>query len=1315
MPTVADLGKLVKQKYPQYGEMEDAALGRLVKTKFPQYRNFDDMIGSSGDEEYVRRRGGAEALGGKPAQAAKPAPTAAALEEERRVAESPLGPEALERFRRQLPKEQQARLAKQGTGGYSTGLGPIVEGGTQALTGVTQLPSRPWKAGTNILQGAFEAASVAAPSLAKAAPKAFAAAIPESIAAHYLTERGLESAGVGEEPREFAAEIAASVPWLAAARHFPAPKKRTRRKRAPAAAAAQPAAAPAAVTEAQPAAPAAAAEPMPQPRGRRKTPPTPLEAQELAGLPAQSVTLEPTSPLAAKRTTRRLPAVEPVEAATEPAQQAQPTDDDIRAVINAVDAIRARKTRPTIEKLARALPDRPVEQIVHAGEQQGKWHVKDNTLYLGSKKERGAITISSYPDPPQTPGEIAAREYIDKREAARQSEAQPIPFRQRFDEWLTRFKVGWSDQAAGFLDPIRKAEKSAGFIDAPLAAQRREDPTHAGSKVLPSERMSMLVDRTLRADNLARQFLIDNGFDKVYQALDNPDYFGQYLIARHAEALRRNNITTGRDPAKDALIISEFANRKISTGETYQELADKWVRDFTNKQLSYAVESGLISEELAAHLRTIYPDYIPFNRVFSELQQDPFTQPRGLASLSRQTVIKKLHGSKREIEDPFVSLAQKTVDLFTQGTRNEAARTLAGYIDALNLPKYSPQHKTPDNTFHYYDNGKKHEVVTDPVIARAARSLDVQDIDLLSRISGLFIRALKVGTTGPLAPAFILQNVAADVATTLTTARSTLPKRFLSSLYHALRKSPQYSEMVRGGGGFTSFDPFRADAKIVLEQIRAGASPVKQLGYVVTHPLRAASQSWRLLEDISSLSEVAGRLRLYENRKEQALRHGFSLEDAKMLAAHEANNALPNYLRQGSYARVLNNISAYFTAGIAGVRSNLQAAARSPERVALATTALMLPQALATLWNMGVISSGDPDADKRRAEAYQDIKKYEKEGYLIVLDPDPTTDEAHRYSGIKLRLQSGWVKSFLNMARVPLEAAVSASPMDWKAMVDAAFGTVSPIEPNVNSILSVGFPQTVKPAAQALANYDFFREQPKVPRHLEAAPPAMQAMPYTSGTAKKIGEAWDVSPILIDEFVGDTFGSGGKLALGVIDRALAAAGVIPKENIKAPTAAEQVEQRFFKVRGGAKQEQQFKALNEIKSKLAGEKTIIDRVATDLYAEVMKLPEEERAQAWDDALSATALKLNMDLDEVIDVADAVARREQLKLRTMPIERALRHSPARAVAAYVLQDIQSQPEEKRAERFEEWNEKTIDGAPVITDTVYDHLLQLMNHPQ
>src|SRR5262249_2992196 len=41
--TVVDLGRLVKGKYPEYADMDDAEVGRRVKAKYPEYSDFVDI------------------------------------------------------------------------------------------------------------------------------------------------------------------------------------------------------------------------------------------------------------------------------------------------------------------------------------------------------------------------------------------------------------------------------------------------------------------------------------------------------------------------------------------------------------------------------------------------------------------------------------------------------------------------------------------------------------------------------------------------------------------------------------------------------------------------------------------------------------------------------------------------------------------------------------------------------------------------------------------------------------------------------------------------------------------------------------------------------------------------------------------------------------------------------------------------------------------------------------------------------------------------------------------------------------------------
>ena len=42
-PTVVELGRFFKQKYPEYTDMEDADLGRRARAKFPEYGDVVDV------------------------------------------------------------------------------------------------------------------------------------------------------------------------------------------------------------------------------------------------------------------------------------------------------------------------------------------------------------------------------------------------------------------------------------------------------------------------------------------------------------------------------------------------------------------------------------------------------------------------------------------------------------------------------------------------------------------------------------------------------------------------------------------------------------------------------------------------------------------------------------------------------------------------------------------------------------------------------------------------------------------------------------------------------------------------------------------------------------------------------------------------------------------------------------------------------------------------------------------------------------------------------------------------------------------------
>jgi predicted transcriptional regulator len=74
-------------------------------------------------------------------------------------------------------------------------------------------------------------------------------------------------------------------------------------------------------------------------------------------------------------------------------------------------------------------------------------------------------------------------------------------------------------------------------------------------------------------------------------------------------------------------------------------------------------------------------------RIFDELEdQGRVGSSGGVASLSKQSVVQKIKGSKREIESPTQSLLEKTTDAFIQGEKNRTAQILASYKDIPGNP-----------------------------------------------------------------------------------------------------------------------------------------------------------------------------------------------------------------------------------------------------------------------------------------------------------------------------------------------------------------------------------------------------------------------------------------------------------------------------------------------------------------------------------------------------------------------------------------------------------------------------------------------------
>jgi hypothetical protein len=555
------------------------------------------------------------------------------------------------------------------------------------------------------------------------------------------------------------------------------------------------------------------------------------------------------------------------------------------------------------------------------------------------------------------------------------------------------------------------------------------------------------------------------------------------------------------------------------------------------------------------------------------------------------------------------------------------------------------------------------------------------------------VRMAKLGITGINLP-FAASNVAADLGHTAVTAangRSVFsPSTFLRAFLAAVKHDALYEGMIRSGAGFTSFDLMRNQPRLGIEKIRASRSVGARAVYAAAHPVSTVGDLFRAAEDLVARSEEFGRARLFKGTKEAALKQGRTAEDADVLARLQANYGLPNYYRAGNWGRALNGAFLYLNAGIQGSRSFLRAVERDPvgtaEKVALA---LYVPVTIATLWNL---------SDEERRKAYMDLENYEKDNNLVLLPPIPVKSEDGKYSVIKLKLPPG-----LNQLTIPIRRGIEAmydlDPMTFQEIANAVVGSVSPIEPTKRSILSNLVPQAVKPTVQATANYDFFRDRPKVSPGLQHLTPSMQVYPYTSETARKIGERIGVSPIIVEEFVKDTLGGVGSQLLNLSDRVLAAKGVIPEEQIGGQDPLRGIAARYGEARGGATEHREFERLRKFEQEAADISINDRRNAQALFARVQKAPPDQQKQLILDRIKAGMT------DPEADYFMGLLQQESEGIT--PLERALQRSPVKARARFMVDELLRRPQgpERRA-LFDDWADKGL-----FTDEVVEEMVSII----
>lgn len=807
----------------------------------------------------------------------------------------------------------------------------------------------------------------------------------------------------------------------------------------------------------------------------------------------------------------------------------------------------------------------------------GKFARKGIQKLLNSSDKK-ITNLKAASEPVQISQPFNAGEYVkqlaSKRDVARKAEKPGLL--EKIGSGLKDIKSKLVDSNAPIEDAIAAVSKKYKF------------------SVLPKADISHQIDRALRAPTLAGQFVKDSGFDTLIKSVDDIDAFDQYLIAKHAKNVETKGIKTGRDLVKDSQLVTELAPK-------YEAAAQK-VNEFSRKLLDYSSESGLISKEFAEKLKTEYPEYVPLNRVFSELERNPgFGSSKSVASISKQSVVQKIKGSEREIESPIQSLLAKAGDAFVQGEKNKAAKILASYEKLPGFESFIkelPPGETAPHTFSFLDDGIKRTFETTKEIEAAAKALNVQQLNILGKILVAPVRIAKAGITGLNLP-FLATNLVKDQIGAFVNSSKTVmnPKVFFKSFLEAVGHGKVYDDVVRSGGMGTSFDISRNQAPATLEKILSEKTIGNRVKYIAKNP----QELLRAVENIIGRTEEATRLQQFIGTKNKLLKEGRTLGDANILAAKAARENTVNFFRKGDWGTVLNSAFLYLNAGIQGSRTFLRAAKDRPLQTATKVAAgLFFPTAVATMWNLN---------DPKRKEAYADIPDYEKQHNLIIIPPNPVKDENGNWNAIKIPLPSG-ISSLAIPIRRGIEQFNGLDSLKFSEVAGSIIGSVSPVGTSRGEILSTLTPQAIKPIIEYYTNQNLFTGRNQVPESMLDRSPEYQVRVNTSGTARKIGGVLDVSPIKVEEFIKGTFGGVGSQVLNGVDQALAGLDIIPRTQIGGKNVLDAIGARFIGTRGGETENKSGNKIKEILQKQADERFLLGQEAEMLYFELKGMPTDQ---------------------------------------------------------------------------------------------------------
>ncbi|MDY3973447.1 MAG: phage tail tip lysozyme [Veillonella caviae] len=599
--------------------------------------------------------------------------------------------------------------------------------------------------------------------------------------------------------------------------------------------------------------------------------------------------------------------------------------------------------------------------------------------------------------------------------------------------------------------------------------------------------------------------------------------FSTYLVAkRQMDILKWNaehpkdQIYTDKTLHDINATIQHYENAEF--GRTFKT-AQQNIVQYSNYLLDMAVDAGLITQDSVIAMRQKYPNYVPFIRDFGKAGIENFGNTGG-GFMNVKAPIKAMKGSARDIVDPLESIIKNTYSFVRAVERNKVAKSFVdiskidGMSKLVEVVDGTPSAR--DNTFYVMEDGVKKVYQTEPDIYKALQFTNAESSNWIVDVMKTPAGWLRAGAT-QLSPEFILRNPVRDmIGATIYSKHGFIPVvDTVKGVMHYLKKDKVYWDYLESGAGNSGM--VSLDRNYLQNSIRDILKQPSVVKKVITSPLD-------VIRGLNEATEMATRLAEFDNARKghtgiiNRLTGGKKKPLSSAEAGIQARDVTLDFSRIGKNTKSANKMIAFFNASLQGTDKMIRAFKENPAQMTMKTAAFITLPSVALWW----LNKDDP--------RYQELPQWEKDVFWII----PTEDTL-------IKIPKPFELGIL-FGTVP-ERALQYAYDKQKGVDGRGFEGVGTTA--LDNMMPSLMPTAAIPILEWATNYSFFMQRDIVPQSMTKLPDHLQSDWRTSFIGNQVGQAFDVSPMKVDNTIRGYGGGFGSLIMDMTDRASGVADTRP--------------------------------------------------------------------------------------------------------------------------------------------------------------------------